>query len=773
MSEPQPPGRRELLKTTAVRVTASGGDSPLVPYPVDFSMEVNHRRGNGGDVAGSHPESNGREVAAKHPVAIGQYALACWNAYLVSNEERYRLAFIGAARWFVERELQVGPDAGGWPVPLTDSRWQSTTKCGLSASSQGIGVSVLVRAYRMTADPAFLEVAGRATTPFGRDILEGGVSAPIDEDGVFFEEDARYPANHALHGHLFALLGLIDYSSVGRDAAVGQLIERGIQALRTLIDTFDARHWSRYDLRHRGPALPRYQTLHSAQLRAIADYTGFAGWSRVAARWERCQSRWSARARQFGARQTRHFASVVLDRLRGALFLPALLGEPAISERVVVPVTGFPISGGIRAVLGGVAEAMRDEWRMEYFARDVGPHGADLLVHRFGSRLTSPWRFPTVWLYATAGAIGLMRLLRREYPYRLILAQDSVFTGAFAALVGRLAGARVVAVEHGTVTFPYSPVYKAERVKAVAGATWPRRLSARLQLSLYWPSLRALARIAVRFTDHFLVAGQESSDVYLQRLGVPPYKITRWRFMIDASRYTPPDPNARIGERSRLAIHADAILVSIVARLSPAKGLDVALVGLSRALSRLPAHLRRRVRVVIAGDGPLRSQLEADVARYGLEEQCVLWGETSSEEVVRLLGVTDVFLYTSTRGTNYSMAVLEAMAAGCAVIASTEPRSNEELLSEGRGMAIPAGDPEALSDALLRAIVDLPRCRQMGRLARVYISKVHTEEALRRSLLRATGWSGGLHDMKTPAGSLGRAGRTGASRPPSLDTDGL
>ena len=88
------------------------------------------------------------------------------------------------------------------------------------------------------------------------------------------------------------------------------------------------------------------------------------------------------------------------------------------------------------------------------------------------------------------------------------------------------------------------------------------------------------------------------------------------------------------------------------------------------------------------------------------------------------------------------MAVLEAMASGCAVIASTEPMSNARLLAEGRGIAVPPGDAEQTALALVQLVNDLELCRRMGDLARDYIAVYHSAAVFRRTLLRATYWSG-------------------------------
>src|SRR5260221_5480620 len=96
---------------------------------------------------------------------------------------------------------RTSDDAGGWPISSphpdipTKGRW-------LSALTQGNALSVLVRAYQLTSEQPFLDAAQRVIRTFERDILDGGVSAPVGSNGVFFEEVAVYPAVHKLSGFI-------------------------------------------------------------------------------------------------------------------------------------------------------------------------------------------------------------------------------------------------------------------------------------------------------------------------------------------------------------------------------------------------------------------------------------------------------------------------------------------------------------------------------------------------------------------------------------------
>jgi hypothetical protein len=61
-----------------------------------------------------------------------------------------------------------------------------------------------------------------------------------------------------------------------------------------------------------------------------------------------------------------------------------------------------------------------------------------------------------------------------------------------------------------------------------------------------------------------------------------------------------------------------------------------------------------------------------------------------------------------------------------------------ELCADGRGLAVPPGNPDALADALVVALSSPDRRRSMGQLAREYVSTRYNAMALRRCLLRAT-----------------------------------
>jgi glycosyltransferase involved in cell wall biosynthesis len=684
--------------------------------------------------------------------SIAQSALADWNSYLTSGDRKHEEAFMTQAYWFLSYVSYFADDTSGWPIWST-LPGQNEPQLALSALAQGYGLSVLIRAYQLTREDEFLQVARRVVHTLELDILDGGVCAPMGENGVFFETVAVYPATHVLSGHILALFGLYDYASITGERHIEVLIQRGLASLHSLITEFDAGFWTYYNLYPKRLTSRLDHSLHVQLLNTLAEYTNCTDYLTLATRWQHYQDQVVCRLRYlFTCHITNYYDYKLKPLLQRIVYgkLPVL--HRASLEPVCVPVRAFPASGGVTSVLTEVGEAMENLWRITYFTNREGQvtQGQDIKV--FGHRkFTSPWQFPNVWLYCFSGARALFRLLRDGSSSRLLLPQDGIYTSAFAACIGKLMGIRIVCMDHGSLTCLVNPAFRNEWETVIAASPWYKRTLAHLRLSCYWLSLRSLARLATSWTDHFLVAGDEVEQVYCEQLGVHPHRITRYAYNVDANRFTPPDRESRTRMRTEQNFDEDAIVITLINRLALEKGLSFAIEGIALALAKLSPQIRKRVKVLIVGEGPLRSQLEADILRYRIDDVCSLWGNAQLSEVVMLLAITDIFLYSGTRGTNYSMAVLEAMAAGCAVVASVSPLSNARLLADGRGIPIKPGDAQEISTALTHLCNDQGLCRQMGHMAREYISAYHNATMLKRTLLRVSHFAPTLVEQKKRA----------------------
>jgi glycosyltransferase involved in cell wall biosynthesis len=147
----------------------------------------------------------------------------------------------------------------------------------------------------------------------------------------------------------------------------------------------------------------------------------------------------------------------------------------------------------------------------------------------------------------------------------------------------------------------------------------------------------------------------------------------------------------------------------IAGRLSAEKGIDVAI----RAIAHLPepAHLD------IAGDGPVRAELEA-LAAAEAPDRVTFHGRLPKDRLFDLLRSSSVAVVPSTWYENQPMAVLEALAIGLPVIGS-DLGGIPELVDAGRdGLLVPAGDDKALATAIGELLGDPERAFAMGQAGR-------------------------------------------------------
>jgi glycosyltransferase involved in cell wall biosynthesis len=100
----------------------------------------------------------------------------------------------------------------------------------------------------------------------------------------------------------------------------------------------------------------------------------------------------------------------------------------------------------------------------------------------------------------------------------------------------------------------------------------------------------------------------------------------------------------------------------------------------------------------IAGDGPQRAELEAEVARLGLQDRFHFLGYV--HDVPSFLHSLDAFVFPSA-SEGFGYALVEALACGLPCIASNVG-GIPEILGEDGGIMVPPDDPQALADAMLK-----------------------------------------------------------------------
>ncbi|RTL46583.1 MAG: TIGR03088 family PEP-CTERM/XrtA system glycosyltransferase [Burkholderiales bacterium] len=202
---------------------------------------------------------------------------------------------------------------------------------------------------------------------------------------------------------------------------------------------------------------------------------------------------------------------------------------------------------------------------------------------------------------------------------------------------------------------------------------------------------------------HRFVALSRAIETYLTGpVGFPASRVQRICNGVDTRRFAPavqPPPEAwpyRRGEH---------LVIGAVGRMQAVKDPLNLVEAFVRLCALCPAQATQ-LRLVMLGGGPLLEAARARLAEAGLGGQAWLPGDRT--DVAALLPHVDIFVLPS-QAEGISNTLLEAMACGCAPVATAVGGNPELVTDEGNGLLVPASDSEALARALSRLVADPAR----------------------------------------------------------------
>ena len=203
--------------------------------------------------------------------------------------------------------------------------------------------------------------------------------------------------------------------------------------------------------------------------------------------------------------------------------------------------------------------------------------------------------------------------------------------------------------------------------------------------------------LLLRLYDLFLGVGSLTLD-YLGACGVPAGRRGLFPYAVDVESFRAQSrlsPAERAAARARLGVAPGEQAVLAVAKLHPRE----APWDLLRALPHLPDS----VRLLIAGDGPSRAEVERLAAELGPGRAGFL-GYVPYAELPALYAAADLFVHPA-REERWGVSVAEALACGLPVVTSTRVGAGYDLLAPGaNGWLYPAGDATELAGRIRQAL---------------------------------------------------------------------
>lgn len=196
-------------------------------------------------------------------------------------------------------------------------------------------------------------------------------------------------------------------------------------------------------------------------------------------------------------------------------------------------------------------------------------------------------------------------------------------------------------------------------------------------------------RLAKRISK-IIAVSHSIKDGLVESQRIDPSKVTVIHNGIDLRKWDgiqAPDRQAR----AELGLNPDDFAVVSVGRLVEFKGHEILIEATALAASR------PRLRVLIAGDGPLLSELKESIDRRGLQENVRFLGRVP--DVGKLMAASDLFAFPSLKEP-FGLVLLEAQAVGLPIIACDAGGASEIIEDGVTGMLVPPGDAEALAGAI-------------------------------------------------------------------------
>lgn len=272
----------------------------------------------------------------------------------------------------------------------------------------------------------------------------------------------------------------------------------------------------------------------------------------------------------------------------------------------------------------------------------------------------------------------LRKLIRYVREHRIDVIHSQNACALYAGLAGLLTGVPVIHTDHGRL------------VPDKRSAIWEDWLASRC--------LRTFVGVSEELTDYLRV-----------KVGIAKKKLLTIINGVDTARFVPRAGVARDALREQHGLSPADRVLGTVCRFDPIKNLPFMISCMPQIVQQVPT-----AKLVIVGEGPIRDELDTQIAKLGMARHVMVWPRRNDIESV--MPQFDVYVCTSlSEGT--SMTILEAMACGLPVVASAVG-GNCSIVDSGSGILFPLNDVEAYVLNAVALLLDPSRATAMGAQSR-------------------------------------------------------
>ena len=205
---------------------------------------------------------------------------------------------------------------------------------------------------------------------------------------------------------------------------------------------------------------------------------------------------------------------------------------------------------------------------------------------------------------------------------------------------------------------------------------------------------------------HAVICPSDHATRFQVRCGIPDSLATTVRNSIDLAGLRDGDPSA---PRDQVGASSTDPIVLFSSRIDKQKRPLEAVQMFAAVADEFPS-----ARLVFVGQGDLSSAVAAEASRRGVSDRVQLAGYQTN--IPSWLAASTVWLLPTERE-NFSVAVLEALAAGCAVLSTNCPGNDEVLVDGQNALTYEVGDVAAGTEKLRRLLGDAELRKRIGAAA--------------------------------------------------------
>lgn len=211
------------------------------------------------------------------PIDIMNFGLAYYDMYLLHNKEEYLFKCINIVNWC----SHIQKEDGAWDCfgPVKSSKYT------VSSLGQGLGASLMIRAFLITSNYFYLQKAKSALDYMLLSLEEGGTSIYTEQD-CYLEEYPQENRRSVLNGWIFSIFGIWDYYQITKEEKYWDIMIKTKDTLCKTLHQYDFSFWTYYDLK-KMVASPHYQQLHFCLLEILYEMFHDEAFDLYSKRWRK------------------------------------------------------------------------------------------------------------------------------------------------------------------------------------------------------------------------------------------------------------------------------------------------------------------------------------------------------------------------------------------------------------------------------------------------------------------------------------------------------